>query len=149
MGRKDRFFSERNGADALSCALIVFAFFLVFLILVCHGRYLTLIALIPIGFAIFRILSRNLERRTAENEAFVGFFRSLRGRFRLTRDRYRDRKTHLYFRCGCCEKWIRVERGNGMIDVVCPGCRTVSRIDTGTEKTGESRTDSSGSDRRG
>ena len=139
MGRKDRFFNERNGADALSCFLIALALLLVLLILIFHGRFLTLIALIPIGFAIFRILSRNLERRTAENEAFVGFFTSLAGRIRLTRDRFRDRKTHLYFRCGCCERWIRVERGHGEVRVTCPGCHTVSRLDTGKEKPDEDR----------
>ena len=139
MGRKDRFFNERNGADALSCFLIALALLLVLLILIFHGRFLTLIALIPIGFAIFRILSRNLERRTAENEAFVGFFTSLAGRIRLTRDRFRDRKTHLYFRCGCCERWIRVERGHGGVRVTCPGCHTVSRLDTGKEPDEEDR----------
>ena len=135
MGRKDRFFEERNGADALSCGLILLALFLLLLILLCHGRFLTLIALVPLGFAIFRILSKNLERRTAENEAFVGFFRSFKGRRRLLRDRFRDRKTHVYFRCGCCEKWIRVARGQGVVEVVCPGCHTVSRLDTGSDKT--------------
>lgn len=139
MGRKDRFFNERNGADALSCFLIGVAFFLVILFLIAQWNYLTLIALIPIGFAIFRILSRDLEKRAAENEAFVGFFRSLAGRFRLTRDRFRDRKTHLYFRCGCCERWIRVERGHGEVKVTCPGCHTVSRLDTGKEKPDEDR----------
>lgn len=139
MGRKDRFFNERNGADALSCFLIALALLLVLLILIFHGRFLTLIALIPIGFAIFRILSRDLEKRAAENEAFVGFFTSLAGRFRLTRDRFRDRKTHLYFRCGCCERWIRVERGHGEVKVTCPGCHTVSRLDTGKEKPDEDR----------
>ena len=131
MGRNNRFFEKRNGADALSCALIVFAFFLVVLILICKGTYLTLIALLPVGIAVLRILSKNLGRRAEENEAFVGFFRRFSGRFRLTRDRIRDRKTHLYFRCGCCEKWIRVERGKGVVEVVCPGCHTVSRLDTG------------------
>ena len=134
MGRKNRFFEERNGADALSCSLIAFAFFLVFLILVCHGRYLTLIALIPIGFAVFRILSKNLEKRAKENKKFVGFFGSFGGRIRLARDRFRDRNTHIYFRCGCCEKWIRVARGQGTVEVVCPGCHTVSRLDTGASE---------------
>ncbi|MBO4283097.1 MAG: hypothetical protein J5958_00600 [Clostridia bacterium] len=134
MGRKDRFFEERNGADALSCGLILLALFLLLLILLCHGRFLTLIALIPLGFAIYRILSKNLERRAKENEAFVGFFRSLKGRRRLLRDRFRDRKTHVYFRCGCCEKWIRVARGQGVVEVVCPGCHTVSRLDTGSDQ---------------
>ena len=135
MDKKDRFFNERNGADALSCFLIGVAFFLVILFLIAQWNYLTLIALIPIGFAIFRILSKNLERREKENEAFVRFFRTLSGRCRLTRDRFRDRKTHVYFRCGCCEKWIRVERGQGEVEVTCPGCHTVSRLDTGTPKT--------------
>ena len=149
MGRKDRFFEERNGADALSCCLILLALFLLLLILLCHGRFLTLIALIPLGFAIFRILSKDLERRTAENRAFVGFFRTLGGRRRLLRDRFRDRKTHVYFRCGCCEKWIRVARGQGVVEVVCPGCHTVSRLDTGSEKTEDAKDEEEDGDRRG
>lgn len=148
MGRKDRFFSERNGADALSCALIVLAFLLVLLFLVCNGRFLTLIALVPIGFAVFRILSKNVEKRAAENKAFIGFFCSLSGRWRRSRDRFRDRKTHIYFRCGCCEKWIRVERGQGVVEVVCPGCHTVSRLDTGAANSAESETGRQSEDAR-
>ena len=140
MEKKDRFFNERNGADALSCFLIGVAFFLVVLCLVAGQKYVTLIALIPIGFAIFRILSKNLEKRTKENAAFVGFFRSLSGKYRLTRDRVRDRKTHVYFRCGCCERWIRVERGLGEVEVTCPGCHTVSRLDTGSPRTEQTET---------
>ena len=138
MEKKDRFFNERNGADALSCFLIGVAFFLVIMFLIVQKKYLTLIALIPIGFAIWRILSKNLTKRTKENAAFVGFFRSLSGKYRLTRDRVRDRKTHVYFRCGCCERWIRVERGLGEVEVTCPGCHTVSRLDTGSPKAKES-----------
>lgn len=136
MGRKNRFFEERNGADALSLFLIALALFLVVLFLLIPGHnYLTLIALIPVGFAVFRILSKDLERRAAENKSFVGFFRSFSGRCRRTRDRIRDRNTHVYFQCGCCERWIRVERGHGVVEVTCPGCRTVSRLDTGASKT--------------
>lgn len=149
MEKKDRFFNERNGADALSCFLIGVAFFLLILFLIAQWNYLTLIALIPVGFAIFRILSKNLERREKENEAFVRFFRSLSGRCRLTRDRVRDRKTHVYFRCGCCEKWIRVERGQGEVEVTCPGCHTVSRLDTGTPKTEKDEAEEPETARRG
>jgi phage FluMu protein Com len=145
--KKDRFFNERNGADALSCFLIGVALFLVILFLVARWNYLTLVALIPIGFAIFRILSKDLEKRGKENAAFVGFFRSLSGRYRLTRDRVRDRKTHVYFRCGCCERWIRVERGQGEVKVTCPGCHTVSQLDTGSKKTEETEEEPSGAGR--
>ena len=149
MEKKDRFFNERNGADALSCFLIGVAFFLVILFLIARWNYLTLIALIPIGSAIYRILSKDLEKREKENAAFVGFFRSFSGRCRLTRDRVRDRKTHVYFRCGCCERWIRVERGQGEVEVTCPGCHTISRLDTGTVKTKEDEAEKPQTARRG
>ena len=131
MTRKNRFFEKRNGADALSLSLIVFAFFLLIVFLICPAHYLTLIALIPTGFAIWRILSTRKDKREKENEAFVSFFTKLGGRFRLTRDRIRDRHTHIYFRCGCCERYLRVARGNGVVEVTCPNCHTVSRLDTG------------------
>ena len=60
--------------------------------------------------AIFRILSRDLEKRAAENEAFVGFFTSLAGRIRLTRDRFRaDKYCNVHFSLGGFQTLLKLQ----------------------------------------
>ena len=132
--RRD-FFSKRRGADALSAALIALAGLILLLVLAfasAKGRFWALLALLPLGVAAYRILSLNLERRERENEAFLAFFLGIKGNARLLICRIRDRHTHIYFRCPCCRRALRVARAQGEIRVCCPNCRTVSGLDTGS-----------------
>ncbi len=64
----------------------------------------------------FRMFSRNLVKRRRENEAFCGFFK-------LRRNRFRDRKTHVYRKCPSCQAVLRLPKSKGMHTVVCPRCK--------------------------
>ncbi len=64
----------------------------------------------------FRMFSRNITKRRRENEAFCGFFKLLRNRFR-------DRKTHVYRKCPACRAVLRLPRAKGKHTVVCPRCK--------------------------
>lgn len=75
---------------------------------------LTTLLLIVLIF--FRMLSRNVTKRRRENEAFCGFFRLLRNRFR-------DRKTHVYRKCPKCRAVLRLPKAKGKHTVVCPRCK--------------------------
>lgn len=137
MNRRNGFFGSRYGADALSAVLIAAAGLILLVVLFSGGRFLSLIALVPVGYAVFRILSADLPAREAENRAFLGFFLWIRAFFRLTWCRFRDRKTHLYFRCACCGRVLRVQRGSGVMTVSCPHCRTATQLNTGGQVTEE------------
>ena len=63
-----------------------------------------------------RILSRNIQKRRRENERFCGFFR-------LIRNRFRDRKTHVYRKCPKCRAVLRLPKAKGKHPVVCPRCK--------------------------
>ena len=80
---------------------------------------LTSTALIVIIF--FRMFSRNVIKRRRENEAFCGFFRLLRNRFR-------DRKTHVYRKCPQCRAVLRLPRAKGKHSVICPRCKNRFRV---------------------
>ncbi len=80
---------------------------------------LTSTALIVIIF--FRMFSRNVVKRRRENEAFCGFFRLLRNRFR-------DRKTHVYRKCPQCRAVLRLPRAKGKHSVICPRCKNRFRV---------------------
>ena len=65
----------------------------------------------------FRMFSRNVVKRRRENKRFCGFFK-------LIRNRFRDRKTHVYRKCPSCRAVLRLPRAKGKHTVVCPRCRT-------------------------
>lgn len=68
-------------------------------------------------FAIFgRMFSRNIEKRRRENQKFCGFFK-------LRRNKFRDRKTHVYYKCPRCKAMLRLPRAKGKHTVICPRCQ--------------------------
>lgn len=62
-------------------------------------------------WAIFRSLSRNINKRYQENR-----------RFCLMLDRVKDRKNR-YFICPRCHQTVRVPRHKGKIAITCPKCK--------------------------
>lgn len=141
MKREKNLFAGCYGADLLSAVLILGAGILLLLILLLRGGAFALFALIPVTFAVLRIFSHDAARREAENAAFVGLLRRARSTVRLLFCRFRDRKTHLYFRCALCERVLRVRRNVGEITVACPHCKTALRLDTGCEQESKTETE--------
>ena len=64
----------------------------------------------------FRMFSRNITERRKENDAFCGFFK-------LRRNKFRDRKTHVYRKCPQCNAVLRLPKARGKHFVVCPRCK--------------------------
>ena len=54
-------------------------------------------------YTFFRTMSRNVAKRRAENERFCNFFK-------LRRNKFRDRKTHVYRKCPYCGVQIRLPK---------------------------------------
>ena len=96
-----RFMIGRYGTDPLN-------FFLV-------GIYMVLF------LVFFRMFSRNLAKRRAENAKFMRKMDPLVRWWRLRRTIRRD-KEHSYFKCPSCGQQLRVPRGKGKITVTCRGC---------------------------
>lgn len=63
-----------------------------------------------LGFALFRMFSRNIYKRQRENRRLLNFW-----------TRLRDRKNR-YFRCPNCKQTVRVPRHRGKINIRCPKC---------------------------
>ncbi len=64
----------------------------------------------------YRMFSRNVSKRRKENERFCGFFR-------LRKNRFKDRKTHVYRKCPECKAVLRLPKAKGKHTVVCPRCK--------------------------
>lgn len=121
-----RFMYGRNGSDQLNTALLA-----VYLIL-CLLRALlirsaaavavfNILLLLTAALVLFRIFSRNLTKRRAENARFLSWWSPIRGRLAGRIQRSRD-KEHKYFTCKRCKTICRVPVGKGRIEITCPKC---------------------------
>lgn len=119
--RLQRFMYGRYGSDQLNLFLLG-----------CYLLFLLLSALPGLGlletisfalavWALFRMLSRNLTARRAENVKFLNLVGPVLRWNRLQRTILRD-KEHRYFKCPTCGQQLRVPRGKGKINVSCRGC---------------------------
>ena len=119
-----RFFYGRYGTDTLNKTLlwVYIALVIVYTVmsLFVTSAIFTLIYLILslslVAWSISRTFSRNIAARRRENEKFCGFFR-------LRRNKFRDRKTHIYKKCPACRAVLRLPKAKGKHAVVCPRCK--------------------------
>lgn len=111
-----RFMAGRYGGDQLNLFLIVL--YLMFYVVFLFTRLLVfeLLGTVVLVFTLFRTLSRNLERRRAENNRFLQIVRPLWRKWSAFRARAHD-KEHRYFKCPNCGQLMRVPKGTGRITV--------------------------------
>ena len=109
------FMAGRYGTDRLNtvilcvgvAASILSAFFQQYLV----GRLAWALSYALMIWAIFRSLSRNINKRYQENRRFL-----------LLLDRFKDRQNR-YFLCPRCRQTVRVPRHKGKIAITCPKCK--------------------------
>jgi len=121
-----RFMYGRNGNDQLNAALLCVYLVLCVLEIVFGGIHTAAVvfntlALLLAVVVLFRMFSRNLTRRQAENARFLNWWLPVKGRFVGARQRRLD-KEHKYFTCKNCKAICRVPAGKGKIEITCPKC---------------------------
>lgn len=116
-----RFLYGRNGPDTLYNVCFWTAFALSVVNLFLGSLLLEVVYLLLFGYAIFRLLSRNILRRRKENEAFRRLLASPR-RLLDARKRRRADREHVYKRCPHCKSQLRFPREKGKHTVRCPRC---------------------------
>ena len=111
----------RNGSDHLGMFFLTLYFVVWLLQIVTGWGVLALVEYVLLFLILYRMLSRNLERRRAENTKFLQAVAPLRKKFNSLRTRMKD-KDHRYFRCPNCRQQMRVPKGKGRITVHCRSC---------------------------
>jgi ribosomal protein L37AE/L43A len=113
----------RNGFDALGIAVFIFSFVLsIFRWIPLVGFVIWIIQTGLLGYVLFRILSRNVEARRAENLAFSGILGKIKNEFGNRKIRRESCGTHKFFRCPSCKNTLRVPKGKGKVYITCPKC---------------------------
>ena len=116
-----RFMMGRYGMDQLNTTIMVVYLILYVVFLSTRLAVLDLIVLVLLIVTLFRMLSRNIDRRRAENARFLQLVRPVCRRVKSCRTRIQDRE-HRYFKCPNCGQQMRVPRGKGRITVHCRSC---------------------------
>ncbi len=116
-----RFMYGRYGSDQLNVSLLVLYLVLDVIFTFVNIPALYWMSLIPFGWMVFRLLSRNISARRNENTQFMRAMAPMIQWFRFQRAMRRD-KNHRYFKCPSCGQQLRVPRGKGHITVTCRSC---------------------------
>lgn len=118
------FMMGRYGGDQLSLALVILSLLLSSVANMLKQPVLSLIAYIPLGVSIYRMLSRNVRKRSMENYKFMMIISPVYSWLKKLPFRIRDLKYHRYFKCPGCKAKLRLPRGKGKIIITCPKCKT-------------------------
>ena len=118
-----RFMQGRNGVDQLSQFLNIVVIVLFVLSLFIKWKPIYWLAIALLVYMYFRIFSRNIPKRSVENQKFC----NMRYDFAIKKNNWKkeweQRKIYSFFRCPMCHQKVRVPKGRGKICITCPKCR--------------------------
>lgn len=118
-----QFMVGRYGFDEICIALIVLSCLLTLLSNFRKLWFLYPLAILVMGLILWRILSKNIAKRSDERMKFLQLMEKPREEVKFLSNKIRDRKTHKYFKCKNCGATLRIPKGKGKINVTCPKCR--------------------------
>lgn len=119
-----RFMQGRYGTDQYSKFMIGVGFALVIISLFWRSRILSWLVLAILAYVYFRMFSRNIQKRYAENQKFLQMTSGVRGSLTKQKNRAEQRKAYRFYKCPACSQEVRVPKGKGKIEIDCPKCHT-------------------------
>jgi ribosomal protein L37AE/L43A len=115
----------RNGNDQLNLFLLAVDLLLLILASLTKGpggRLLYILFFALLGYAYFRMFSRNVTRRQEENGKYLRRRYAVLAALKLRKEKWVQRKDYKFFTCPSCKTTLRVPRGHGKIKIVCRKC---------------------------
>jgi DNA-directed RNA polymerase subunit RPC12/RpoP len=138
----------RNGQDALGKASLIASLILLVISSFSRSGILYLVAIAVLGYAYFRIMSKNIQKRYYENQKYLDFIEKIKRFFggdRSTVDmrtgggygqraskrenggsfwkREKTEPGYRIYKCPSCGQKTRVPKHKGRIEITCPKCR--------------------------
>ena len=118
-----RFMYGRNGSDDICRIIMILCTVLIVVNLFFRSFIISAIELALIAYATFRMLSKNVVKRRQENQKYKSFENKIKQYFLQLKNRFRDRKTHVYRKCPACKSTLRLPKVKGSHSVNCPRCK--------------------------
>ena len=112
----------RYGQDELGKFILYLALILLIINLFVKTAALSAAALVLIIYSYYRIFSRDISARYAENKKFLTSLDPLRRKFFSSKNKYDNRKVYKYIKCPKCKFEMKVPKNKGKIRVTCKKC---------------------------
>ncbi len=117
-----RFMQGRyGGQDELNKFLLIITVVL-FVLSLFTVRFFYIVAVILLIFSYYRMFSRNISQRYAENQKFLFLKNKIFSKFRKYKSMASQSKEYRFYKCPACHQTVRVPRGKGRIMIKCPRC---------------------------
>lgn len=117
-----RLMQGRYGNDELNRFLSIITLILCLISVVTRLTILNSIALALMVLVLFRMMSRNTNKRIQENSAYWAVKNLFMQKINHVQSRMRMQKTYRIYKCPSCKKEVRVPKGKGNITIHCPAC---------------------------
>lgn len=117
-----RFMIGRHGADNLGMFTLLTGLVCSLLGSFTHVGILSVIGLALYIITLFRMFSRNHEKRVAENRKYIELTSGWKTKIRQFTRRMKNRRDYRYFKCPNCKVLLRMKRGSGEKDITCVRC---------------------------
>jgi predicted RNA-binding Zn-ribbon protein involved in translation (DUF1610 family) len=112
----------RHGPDQLGIATIVVSLIINLLTGITGLAVFRYVSYALLIISLWRMLSKNTPRRMAENDRFIRVWWPLRTRIKRLFTGFKERKNHRFFKCPSCKNVLRVPKGKGKLQIICPKC---------------------------
>jgi len=119
-----QFMQGRYGADQMGQMLSAVSMVFLIISLFSRNQAWFLLAVIGIVYNYFRMFSKNISKRYAENQKYLKMTVGIRRKLASWKSQLAQRKIYHIYRCPGCKQKIRVPRGHGKIEIRCPKCNT-------------------------
>ena len=119
-----QFMQGRYGADQMGQMLSAVSMVFLIISLFSRNQAWFLLAVIGIVYNYFRMFSKNISKRYAENQKYLKMTAGIRRKLASWKSQPAQRKIYHIYRCPGCKQKIRVPRGRGKIEIRCPKCNT-------------------------
>ncbi len=118
-----RFMQGRYGNDRLGQVMLGLALVCVVLSLF-RIPFISTVGLVVLLLTYYRMFSRQIARRAAENQKYLRLEWKLRAKLQKQKQSLAQRRTHRIYKCPNCRQKIRVPRNRGRIAISCRKCGT-------------------------
>lgn len=121
------FMTGRYGADQLSRASVIAGLVLYVLTWITRITLFSYLGLALYIWSIYRMFSRNREKRALENQKYLHITGNFRTSVTQAKNRAKNSKEYKYFRCPKCHSYLKLPRGVGEVTVTCGKCKNQFR----------------------
>lgn len=121
------FMTGRHGADQLSRTAVIVGLVMYVLTWITGITLFSYIGLALYIWSLFRMFSRDREKRAMENIKYLEMTKNFRTSLNQAKNRAKNSKEYKYFRCPKCKSYLKLPRGVGEVTVTCGKCKNQFR----------------------